>query len=232
MKQVSIIFPVHNERDTIEEVLQEWTKALEHTHLDYAFIICEDGSTDGTKELLTSIQKKFKLILNQKHFRRGYGGAVIDGITESDSEYILCVDSDGQCDPKDFMSFWKSRKDSDIIIGWRKNRADNQQRKLFSRLFKLSFNMLFGSSVHDPSAPFVLFKKTTAMPLIPYLRFLREGFWWGFIGACHKKNLTVIELPMHHRLRLRGDTQVYKLKEIPRIAFQNFLGLIKLKLSA
>ena len=57
---------------------------------------------------------------------------------------------------------------------------------------------------------------------------MREGFWWGFCAACGKKNLSISEIPIRHRRRLKGDTQVYKLKEIPRIAVQNFIGLLKL----
>lgn len=230
MKDISVIFPVYNESETIETVLKEWKDMLDKSDIAYDLVVCEDGSKDGTTELLQQIQHNYNLVLNQKKTRRGYGGAVIDGIQESNSHYCLCVDSDGQCDPNDFMAFWEKKENADVLIGWRQERADTVQRKLFSGCFKLFFTLLFGSSVHDPSAPYVLFKKRNILPLIPYLRFLREGFWWGFIAACKKKNLTLSELPMHHRKRLKGDTQVYKPKEIPRIAFTNILGLIKLRM--
>ncbi len=231
MKDLSIIFPVYNESETIEQVLQEWKKSFDKTDISYDLVVCEDGSKDGTTELLQKIQKEYNLVLNQKKIRRGYGGAVIDGIAESNSTYCLCVDSDGQCDPKDFTNFWTRKDTVDVIIGWRQDRADTLQRKFFSSLFKIFFTLLYGPSVHDPSAPYVLFKKENIMPLLPYLKFLREGFWWGFIAACKKKKLTLLELPMNHRPRLKGDTQVYKPKEIPRIAFWNMIGLVKLKLT-
>ncbi len=231
MSNVSIILPVYNERNSIESVLKEWSKELNKLKVSYELVICEDGSTDGTSEILKKIQKKYSLVLNQVKTRRGYGGAVIDGIKTAKSQYILSVDSDGQCDPKDFKKFWENKKQADILIGWRTNRADANQRKIFSFLFKTLFKILFPSNIQDPSAPFVLYKKKTVLPYLKYFKYLTEGFWWGFTGAAVKKGLTVYELPMNHRIRLDGETVVYKSNKILGIAFRNLAGLIKLRLS-
>jgi len=229
MVQLTIILPVYNEKDSIEIVFKEWKYELDKQNIRYSFVVCEDGSTDGTKELLVKLQKKYSLIINQKKERRGYGRAVIDGIKTVQSEYILCVDSDGQCDPKDFHTFWKNKEKAGILIGWRKNRADPLQRKIFSSLFKTIFVILFPTTIHDPSAPFVLFKKSTITPHASHLVYLKEGFWWGFIGMCVKKNLTVHEIPINHRKRIKGDTQVYRANKLLGIFFRNLYGLYKLK---
>jgi len=230
MVSLSIVLPVFNERNSIEDVLKEWSSELKKQKINYEFVICEDGSTDGTSEFVRIIQKKYKLVLNQVKYRRGYGGAVIDGIKTANSEYILSIDSDGQCDAKDVKKFWEKREKADVIIGWRTERADTVQRRFFSFLFKTVFKTLFPTKIHDPSAPFVLYKKKTVFPYLKYFKFLKEGFWWGFIGAAVKKNLTIYELPMNHRLRLNGETVVYKTNKIPSIAFRNLVGLFKLKL--
>ena len=230
MNKLNTILPVFNEKDSIEYVLQEWKQELDKLNITYSFVVCEDGSTDGTKELLVQLQKKYPLVLNQKQERRGYGRAVIDGIKSADTEYILCVDSDGQCDPKDFKKFWDNRKKGDVLIGWRINRLDPFQRKIFSFMFKKVFFLLFPTSIHDPSAPFVLFKKKNINEYINYLTYLNEGFWWGFVGLCHKKKLKLYEIQINHRPRLRGVTQVYKLEKILNIASRNLVGLFKLKL--
>lgn len=229
MDTLNIILPVYNERRTIENVLKEWRKKLEKYDFEYHFIICEDGSTDGTKEFLKDIKNKYGLILNQNTHRRGYGRAVIDGIKTSKSKYLLCIDSDGQCDSADFEKFWKNRDKADVIIGWRKKRADAFQRKVFSQLFKLVHFLLFPSNIHDPSAPFVLFKKEKIFPYLNYLKYLQEGFWWGFIGMCVKNNLLLYEIPINHRARIDGKTQVYLPNKIPSIALRNLLGLLRLK---
>ncbi len=230
MTQVSIILPVYNERSSIESVVKEWKHELTKLKISHEFVICEDGSTDGTSEFLKKIQKTYSLVLNQVKIRRGYGGAVIDGIKTSKSEYLLSIDSDGQCDPSDFSKFWENRNRADIIIGWRTERADAIQRKVFSYLFKSVFKLLFPTQVHDPSAPYVLYKKKTILPYLKYYKFLIEGFWWGFIGTAVKKGLTVYELPINHRERLNGESVVYKINNVPGIALRNLVGLIKLKL--
>jgi len=229
MDDLNIILPVYNEKETIETVLKEWSKELEKYKMSYHFIVCEDGSKDGTKELLKSIKEKYNLILNQKEKRRGYGGAVISGIKTSQSKYILCLDSDGQCDPDDFPKFWQIRDSTDVVMGWRRKRIDCVQRKIFSLFFKSVFMILFPTSIHDPSAPFVLFKKKNITPYLKYLTFLNEGFWWNFVGLCVKKKLSIAEIPIKHRERKGGGTQVYHLHRIPSIAVRNLWGAIRLK---
>ncbi len=228
---LSVVLPVFNERETIEPVLKEWIAQLDRCKIEYKVILCEDGSTDGTTEHLRKIQKKYGFILDHKDTRRGYGGAVIDGIRQAPTTHILSIDSDGQCDPKDLPKFLKNRHRADVLIGWRTNRADALQRKIFSGSFHTYFHLLFPTFVHDPSAPFVLYPKALAMKHLEDLKFLREGFWWGFVGMCVKRGYSLFELPMNHRPRLAGDTQVYHLKKIPDIALRNAIGLWKLRMA-
>lgn len=231
MDDLHLVLPVFNEKKHIEHVLQEWQYELKALSISYRFIVCEEGSTDGTSELLKRLKKPFNLILNQKKIRRGYGKAVIDGIKTARANFILCVDSDGQCDPKDFMSFWKKRESADILIGKRIKRADYFYRKLFSWLFKGIFVILFTTKIQDPSCPFVLFKKKTIARGLKYLHYLSEGFWWGFSGFCLKNNLSINQIPINHRKRYGGDTQVFKFNKLFSISLKNVIGLIKLKMT-
>lgn len=229
--QLSIVLPVYNEKNTIEIVIKEWKKVLSKIKINYEIVICEDGSNDGTSDFLKKIKNKYNIKLNQSNIRRGYGPAVIEGIKIASGERILSIDSDGQCDPTDFIKFWEINNNKQILIGWRKNRADVAQRLLFSKLFHSVFQFLFPVKIHDPSAPYVLYKKREVMPHLQYLQYLKEGFWWGFVGMCHKKKIKLFEIPINHRCRLNGSTQVYKINRIPIIAWSNLIGLIKLYLA-
>jgi hypothetical protein len=229
--KISIIFPVHNEVKSIERVLRDWIQELNSEKVIFELIICEDGSTDGTSDLLKSLSKKLKLTLDQKKTRRGYGGAVIAGIRKAKYDNILCVDSDGQCDEKDINKFIRKIGLADVLIGWRTNRKDVLSRRLYSKLFGYFFHILFNTPIHDPSAPFVLFPKYKIKHYYSYLSYLKEGFWWGFVGMCVKKNLSILEIPINHRKRFDGDTQVYKPSKMLSIAFRNIIGLLKLKVS-
>ena len=229
MKNLSVILPVFNERNSIETVLKEWLQEIKKNNINFQFIVCEDGSTDGTSRLLNKIQSRYELLLKQDKIRRGYGKAVIEGIKAAKTDYILCVDSDGQCDPKDFMKLWNNKNQADVIVGWRTNRADPPQRKIFSFLFKSIFKFLFPTKIHDPSSPYVLCIRKPILQNLKYLKFLSEGFWWGFIGMCVKRNLSMFEIPINHRQRLKGNTVIYKINKIPSIAINNLVGLLKLK---
>jgi len=231
MDDLTVILPVYNEKESVERVIKEWATELNKCSVRYHLMVCEDGSTDGTKQVLERIKKQYRLILNQQGTRRGYGNAIVDGLKATVSRYVLCIDSDGQCDPRDFRKFWLYRNQSLVLIGWRTKRADVAQRKVFSFLFKTLFSLLFPLSIHDPSAPFVLCQTTAIIPHLRYLTFLREGFWWGFIGMCMKKDLMVREIPIRHRPRFNGNTQVYTINKIPAIAVKNIIGLILLKLA-
>jgi len=228
-KDVSIIFPVFNERGSIERVIQEWADLFHKNSIQAEVIVCEDGSKDGTSEFLREIQKKYQLVLDQSKERRGYGRAVISGMEKASGAYIFCVDSDGQYDPMDFLKLWKVRNHQEIFVGCRSNRQDSFLRKLYSGTFKLFFSILFSTNVRDPSSPFVLFHRSYVMILNRYLQYLLEGFWWGFTAACVKKKIRIRELPILHRDRLEGNTKVYSAGKIPSIAFRNGLGLLRLR---
>src|SRR5262245_2620004 len=135
---LSIILPVHNEVESLEIVISEWDSYIRRIKgVHHVFIICEDGSTDGTKELIYHLERKFPIINNTMLGRRGYGQAVRDGINCSKSDYILCIDSDGQIGPERMHEVWSARSDSYFLMGRRQKRQDAKSRLIYSKLFKV-----------------------------------------------------------------------------------------------
>jgi len=103
--EVEILLPVHNEGDSIELLMREIYGKISPS-VAMQFIVCEDGSTDNTRELLTRLANALptKLIIAEE--RKGYSRAVREGMQVLSAPYLLCIDSDGQCDPADFSDFW------------------------------------------------------------------------------------------------------------------------------
>jgi glycosyltransferase involved in cell wall biosynthesis len=234
MKQpnLSVILPVHNEVDSLERVVSEWDSSLrEIPGLNHIFIICEDGSTDGTKELMIALERKFPILNNSVSPRRGYGQAVRDGIGLAETDYVLCMDSDGQIGPHRMHEIWGLRSEEHFLVGWRYPRHDPPARLMYSKLFKLYHAVLFPNRLHDPSCPFVLGHTKLFARVAPFLVYMKEGFWWGFVGACWKLKIPIDEIEIPHRKRFAGDTQVYKLAKMPGIIFRNGIGLLKLRFS-
>lgn len=232
--EISICMPVYNEAKSIKYVIEEWIEKLEKLHIKFNIICSEDGSTDGTKNILKKLSIKNKKIINNSTLqKRGYGKAVVSGIEKSKSKYIVCIDSDGQCDPDDFIKFWEKRKHFSkfLIIGNRINRKDNNFRIFISTLFKILYKILFKNNIKDPSCPYVLFQKKNFHLLKKKLLYMKEGFWWGFTAIAALNKFSIKEVNINHRKRIYGQTNVYKIYKIPSIAIRNAIGLLKIKIT-
>ena len=157
--ELEVLLPVHNEAATICATIREIYEEFS-AEVRMRFIVCEDGSQDGTQAILTRLSSEIPMVLSLSDARKGYSRAVRDGMRALQAPYLLCLDSDGQCDPGDFWKFWDAlRHDADVVIGWRVNRADTPLRRSLSRFFYLLYQAMFRVPVHDPSCPYVLARK-------------------------------------------------------------------------
>ena len=224
---VEVLLPVHNEGQSIEATIREIFEELS-SRIDVGFIICEDGSRDNTKDVLTRLAKELPLRLNLTGERRGYSRAVRDGMHMLHADYLLCLDSDGQCDARDFQKFWDARKRCDVVLGWRVNRADTFVRRAFSRFFYLLYQLVLHVPVHDPSCPYVLIPRRVALQLVDHLGAMQQGFWWEFVARVHRGGYRIAELPVNHRLRSAGETQVYRWSRMPGIFIRHVLAIFRI----
>jgi glycosyltransferase involved in cell wall biosynthesis len=222
--ELEILLPVHNEGACIKHVIRQIFEKVSCV-TTCQFIICEDGSTDNTKEELTSLSKEIPMKLLMSNQRKGYSQAVKDGMIVQTSPFLLCLDSDGQCDPNDFEKFWQIRDQYDILIGWRTKRSDDFWRVAFSRIFHRFYTLILGVPVHDPSCPYILTKRNVIQKIAPKMKEMQQGFWWEFTARTYRMGYTLHEIPIHHRAREAGKTQVYKIKKIPGIGFRHFMAL-------
>lgn len=226
--ELQILLPVHNEADSIERTITEIFDELS-TNVQIEFIICEDGSIDHTKSILVELSEKYPLFLIMSDERKGYSRAVKDGMKALSAPYLLCLDSDGQCDPKDFWKFWERRNQKDVLIGWRSNRADTRLRKTLSRIFYRIYQLFFHVPVHDPSCPFILARKQIIESIADDMGRMQQGFWWEFTARVKQCGFSLEEIPINHRERFAGQTQVYHLKKMPEIGIKHFIALFQIR---
>jgi len=224
---IQIVMPAHNEADCVESVVTEIFEELS-PRLRVEFIVCEDGSTDGTKEILTRLSRGIPMRLIMGDERKGYSRALIDGLKASTADFVLCLEADGQYTPGDFWQFYAEKDRYDISIGWRRPRKDTFARKLMSGAFGCVFRILFHSPLHDPSCAFMLIKRRTIDRIIGAMGLMMEGFQREFIAHAQSESLRIREIPVHHRPRKSGGTKAFPLKRIPRTAVFNLAGLLRL----
>jgi dolichol-phosphate mannosyltransferase len=225
--RLEILLPVHNEAECIENTIREIYQVVA-PQVAMRFIICEDGSADGTKEVLQKLSRLYPIRLIASDERKGYSRAIIDGMKTLDADYLLCLDSDGQCDPKDFAKFWEIRDQQDVAIGRRSHRYDSFLRKALSGMFYLFYQFLNRVPVHDPSCPFVLAQRDVVDRLVSELGEMRQGFWWEFTARVHHRGYSIRELSINHRPRAAGRTQVYRLALLPGIGYRHFVALFRI----
>ena len=157
--KLSVVFPIYNEEKNIINLLTEWDSILKEKEITYEFVIAEDGSNDKTKDIIKDLKKKYNINDQSVANRTGYGPAVIRGIINSNYDYFLCCDSDGQISPFSLNNIENLPKEKEFLIGFREPREDPITRKIYSFCFKILHSLLFFSNLKDPSCSFVIGKK-------------------------------------------------------------------------
>ncbi|HZU78829.1 MAG TPA: glycosyltransferase family 2 protein [Acidimicrobiales bacterium] len=228
---IDIVLPAHNEGDGIETTLREFYEVVTlQGRIPIRFVVCEDGSTDDTVEVLTDLADDIPLVLLSSPERKGYSRAVLDGFAATTSDVVAFIDSDGQCDPADFATLVRELGGADMVIGYRNPRNDAAYRKLMSFGFKTLYRRLFPVRLKDPSCPYLVLRRGALQAILrgsPGL--LRQGFWWEFNARAAAAGVATKELPVRHRARLDGETKVYRPTRIPGIAYDHIRALFALR---
>jgi glycosyltransferase involved in cell wall biosynthesis len=180
--------------------------------------------------LLETLCQRLPIALRSHVNRRTYSAAVIEGIQTAETELVLVMDSDGQCDPRDLPRFLAACLGADIVVGQRVPRRDPAVRRFLSFGFRVLHRVLFGTTVRDPSCPFVLLRRTAVTPLLPAMGFLPSGFWWELAAVAKSANRSVREVPIRHRARFGGSSRAIRPLDLPRLLLTHVLGLIRLRL--
>lgn len=230
---IDVVLPVHNEAESIGATLKEFYQVVAvEGKTPIRFVVCEDGSRDNTVEVLKKLSESLPILLISEPIRKGYSRAVLDGFRSTTSDLVGFIDSDGQCDPRDFAKFTRAQSTGacDLAFGYRNPRHDHWVRLCMSRSFGFVYRCFFSIPVRDPSCPFLLIRQEALKRVLrgnPGI--LKQGFWWEFMARCVAAKLRINELPVAHRTRSAGVTQVYRPIKVPRIAYEHLIGLAKLK---
>jgi glycosyltransferase involved in cell wall biosynthesis len=150
--RLSILVPIYNEVENIpllRDVLLDTLTCMPH---EFEVVLVNDGSTDGSTELLDQIAAKDHR-LRVVHFRRNYGqtAALMAAIDHSTGDILIPMDGDLQNDPKDIPRLLEKLDEGyDVVSGWRKNRQDKAvSRKLPSKVANWIISRISGVALHD-----------------------------------------------------------------------------------
>lgn len=233
MKRLTIVLPAHNEGESIFHTLMELDGVAQKlTDFELTVYVSEDGSKDNTREKVlraVASARNCTIKLSPPSNRLGYSRGVLRGIKESNTEFIGFMDSDGQCDPTFLPMLCEKIVPGVVVVGFRHPRRDSVLRKFYSRLFYVAYRFYGGPKRKDPSSPFLIAFRQDLDFLTEIVPKLSFGFWWEFQMRLKSRHIGVIEIPIEHRKRSFGETQVYGLKKLPKIIISHIWGLHMLK---
>jgi len=214
---VSIIIPAYNEENGIIDVINEIETLLVEKKINNEIIIVDDGSTDKTKEKVSSTNAR--LIEHQQN--RGYGAALKTGIKASIYDQIAIIDADGTYPVNYIVELINNKKDYDMVVGARTGK--NVSIPLIRRPAKWALNklanFLTNYKIPDLNSGLRLFKKNS---LLKFLHILPDGFSFTttITIAMITNNFNVKYIPIDYEKRI-GKSKIRPIYDT-----LNFISLI------
>lgn len=222
---LSVVAPVYNERENLRDFHAGLTAALRKLDRPYEIVLVDDGSTDGSTEILEELAKAdpaLRVIL----FRRNFGqtAAMAAGFRHSKGSVIVTMDSDLQNDPEDIPKLLAAiDAGADVASGWRVRRQDPWfTRRLPSGVANQIISWVTGVSLHDYGCTLKAYRRDAVEGLHLYgemHRFLPAVVSW--------RGARVTEVEVNHRPRTRGQSK-YGLSRIYKVILDlltvKFLG--------
>ncbi len=203
MERISVIAPVYNEKENVSRFVAKVEKALKKRFNSYEIILIDDGSTDGSREIMDSEAEKNGHV-KAYHFTKNNGQTAVlaAGFKLCTGDYVVTMDSDLQTDPEDIYILLAYINDYDMVNGKRETREDGLKRKISSLVGNGMRNLITGDNIKDTGCPLKLFKSEVVKSYE-----LFEGMH-RFLPTLAKMNgYKVIEVPVRHYDREFGQSK-------------------------
>lgn len=152
-KQLSIVIPLLNEEESLEELHQWILRVLEQTDITYDIWFIDDGSTDNSWDVVSTLSRKHNNT-NAIKFLTNYGKsqALHAGFAAVNGEVVITMDADLQDSPEEIPALYQmiTEQGFDLVSGWKKKRYDSVIAKnLPSKLFNWAARKTSGLTLHD-----------------------------------------------------------------------------------
>ncbi|MBU0696366.1 MAG: polyprenol monophosphomannose synthase [Bacteroidetes bacterium] len=230
-----VIIPTYNEKENIEKIIRK-VFSLTHT---FHILIVDDGSPDGTAQIVKSIQAEFPgmLFIEERSGKQGLGTAYIHGFRwaiKNEYQYIFEMDADFSHNPDDLIKLRQACVEgADLTIGSRYIKGVNvvnwpMGRVLMSYFASVYVRIVTGIDIQDATAGFKCYKrKVLETILFDKIKFVGYAFQIEMKFTAIKHGFEVIEIPIIFTDRTEGTS-----KMSTSIFREAFLGVIQLKIGS
>ena len=220
-KELTVVIPVYNEEEIIQEVVNDWVSTLTKMQIEYDINIYNDGSKDNTLAKLTELGRNNKSVKVIDKKNSGHGPTILRGYKQCDTEWVFQVDSDNEMRSEHFSKIWGLRQDYDLILGRRENRISPFSRKIVSFISRLTIKLFYGPGVYDVNSPYRLIRREN---FVPYFKNIPENTFAPNLilaGIAAKRKFRVKEVIIPCQIRKTGEVSIKKWKLI-KAALKSF----------
>lgn len=223
--EISVVIPVFNEEDNLRELGERLVRTLTGMGRSFEIIFVDDGSTDGSWQLLTDLNGQYPQYIRALQFHRNFGQhqAIFAGFQASRGQVMVTLDADLQNPPEEIPRLVaKLDEGYDTVGGWRENRRDSIFRRLPSQLVNYVMSRVTGVKLRDYGCMLRAYRRS----VVDSINQCQESS--SFIPAL--ANLfahRVAEIPVGHAERERGKSK-YGIIKLLRLNFDLMTGFSNL----
>ncbi len=203
--ELSVVIPIYNEIESLPKLIENLTTHLDPLALSYEILCIDDGSTDGSAQLLKKYAHTHRF-LRAILLRRNYGQtpAMAAGFNHARGKVIITLDGDLQNDPADIpLLVDKLNEGYDLVSGWRKNRQDAALTRLLpSKMANWLIGSITGVKVHDYGCTLKAYRAELVADMNLYGELHRFLPALAFIEGAR-----IAELPVRHHARQYGSSK-------------------------
>jgi glycosyltransferase involved in cell wall biosynthesis len=203
-KDLTVVIPAYDERESLAELLRRLDAVIQPLGLSYEIIVIDDGSNDGSSELLRELRGTHPA-LRYVEFQRNFGksAALAVGFARARGDVVITMDADLQDDPAEIPSLMaKLDEGFDLVSGWKKERKDPFIKNSTSKLFNLVTSMSAGLRLHDFNCGLKAYRREVTESLRVY------GEMHRYLPLlAHVMGFRVTEIPVRHQPRQFGETK-------------------------
>ncbi len=214
---ISVFFPCYNDSQTIAKLIDQAMETLTGMGVKYEVIVIDDGSSDGSQEVLKEHKKMYpdnlRLVFHKKN--RGYGGALRDGFMRAKYDLVFYTDGDGQYDVKELPILYSlMTKDVNFVNGIKMERQDYAHRVILGNLYAFIVRWLFLLPIYDVDCDFRLIRKTLLEKLT--LKSNSGAICTELIKKAQFAGARFRQVSVHHFPREYGDSQYFHFGHLVR----------------